>query len=227
MRPVHSVTQLPAYGPILSTPAGRYRLEASRCLSAAKTLEKHHHKNETPHYIIPFHAIELGLKAFLIKSGIDTETLRKHPYGHNLGSLYKEAAQRGLSLGDPQAAPMIDWINKWDGAKIRYEFDTARDLPTCAELSPLTEAIIAACELGPMPKGPQGQKRPADTVAAAIKTARILTGEIDEGEDDSGKDKAAQALGRKGGGARRDKLTPERRAEIAKKTAATRWSSKD
>ena len=29
-----------------------------------------------------------------------------------------------------------------------------------------------------MPKGPQGQKRPADTVAAAIKTAKILTGKI-------------------------------------------------
>jgi HEPN domain-containing protein len=147
MRPVHSVIQLPGYGRILSTPAGRYRLEASRCLSAAKTLEKHHHKNETPHYIILFHAIELGLKAFLIKSGMDTETLRNRPYGHNLRSLFKEATRQGLRLDDPQASPMIDWINKWDGAKIRYEFDTARDLPTCAELSPLAEAIIAACEL--------------------------------------------------------------------------------
>ena len=50
-----------------------------------------------------------------------------------------------------------------------------------------------------MPKGPQGQKRPADTVAGAIKTAKILTGEIEEDTDDPGKDKAAQTLGRKGG----------------------------
>src|SRR5690348_15443821 len=35
-----------------------------------------------------------------------------------------------------------------------------------------------------MPNGPQGQKRPADTVAAAIKTAKILTGEIAEDTDD-------------------------------------------
>jgi hypothetical protein len=48
-----------------------------------------------------------------------------------------------------------------------------------------------------VPKGPQGQKRPADTVAAAIKTAKILTGEIEEDTGDSGKDKGAQALGRK------------------------------
>jgi hypothetical protein len=74
-----------------------------------------------------------------------------------------------------------------------------------------------------MPKGPQGQKRPADTVAAAIKTAKILTGEIEEDTGDSGKDKDAQALGRKGGAARRDKLTPERRAEIARQAAAKRW----
>ena len=65
--------------------------------------------------------------------------------------------------------------------------------------------------------------RPADTVAAAIKTAKILTGEIEEDTGDSGKDKAAQALGRKGGAARRDKLTPERRAEIARAAAARRW----
>jgi hypothetical protein len=74
-----------------------------------------------------------------------------------------------------------------------------------------------------MPKGPQGQKRPADTVAAAIKTAKILTGEIEEDMGDSGKDKGAQALGRKGGAARREKLSPERRREIAEKAARTRW----
>jgi hypothetical protein len=31
-----------------------------------------------------------------------------------------------------------------------------------------------------MPKGPQGQKRPADTVANAIRVAKILTGEVQE-----------------------------------------------
>jgi hypothetical protein len=75
-----------------------------------------------------------------------------------------------------------------------------------------------------MPKGPQGQKRPADTAANAVRVAKILTGEIEEdtGQDD-GKDKAAQAMGKKGGAARRDKLSPERRAEIAKNAAAKRW----
>jgi hypothetical protein len=76
-----------------------------------------------------------------------------------------------------------------------------------------------------VPKGPQGQKRPADTVANAIRVAKILTGEIEEDMGDSGKDKAAQALGRKGGAARREKLSPERRAEIARKAAQKRWGA--
>jgi hypothetical protein len=76
-----------------------------------------------------------------------------------------------------------------------------------------------------MPKGPQGQKRPADTVANAIRVAKILTGEAEEDMGDSDKDEAAQSLGRRGGAARRDKLSPERRAEIARKAAATRWKS--
>jgi hypothetical protein len=54
---------------------------------------------------------------------------------------------------------------------------------------------------------------------------KILTGEIEEDIGDSGKDNAAQALGRKGGAARRDKFTPEPQAEIARKAAAKRWST--
>jgi len=39
------------------------------------------------------------------------------------------------------------------------------------------------------------------------------------------KDANAVALGRKGGKARKNKLTPERRREIASKAAQTRWSA--
>ena len=75
-----------------------------------------------------------------------------------------------------------------------------------------------------MPKGPQGQKRPADTISNAVRVAKILTGEIEEDMGDSGKDKAAQALGKKGGVARARKLTPKERSEIARKAAKARWS---
>ena len=74
-----------------------------------------------------------------------------------------------------------------------------------------------------MPKGPRGENRPADVIGAAIKVARIATGEEADTVEDDGKDKAAQALGKKGGKARADAMTPERRAEIAKRAAASRW----
>ena len=48
----------------------------------------------------------------------------------------------------------------------------------------------------------------------------------DYGPGDDGKDPAAKALGKKGGAARARNLTAERRAEIAKKAAASRWTRK-
>ena len=74
-----------------------------------------------------------------------------------------------------------------------------------------------------MPKGPTGQKRPADVIGNAVKVMRIATGEEEEEYEDDGKDPAAKALGAKGGKARSEKMTPERRTEIARKAAAARW----
>ena len=76
-----------------------------------------------------------------------------------------------------------------------------------------------------MPKGPKGEKRPADVIGAAITVAKIATGEIEEATDDDGKNKAAVELGRKGGAARAAKLSKKRRSEIAKKAAASRWKA--
>jgi hypothetical protein len=58
-------------------------------------------------------------------------------------------------------------------------------------------------------------------IGAAVKVMRIATGEEDE-ELDRAKSAAAE-LGARGGKARAAKMTPERRAEIAKKAAASRW----
>jgi hypothetical protein len=46
-----------------------------------------------------------------------------------------------------------------------------------------------------VPRGPQGQHRPADTVANEIGVAKIATGEVAEDMVDTGKDKAAQFFG--------------------------------
>ncbi|WP_225029443.1 histone H1 [Xinfangfangia pollutisoli] len=75
-----------------------------------------------------------------------------------------------------------------------------------------------------MPKGPNGEKRPADAVGLAVLIGKIATGEVEDAAPDDGKDKAAQAMGKKGGAARAASMTPERRAEIAKQAAAKRWA---
>ncbi len=78
-----------------------------------------------------------------------------------------------------------------------------------------------------MPTGPKGEKRPADVIGAAVKVARISIGEEeDTAPPDSGKDPAAVSMGKRGGAARAEAMSPERRAEIAKKAAAKRWGRK-
>lgn len=75
-----------------------------------------------------------------------------------------------------------------------------------------------------MPTGPKGEKRPADAIGNAVRVMQIATGEADEDYGSAPpKDEAAAAMGRKGAAARAAAMTPERRAEIARKAAAKRW----
>ena len=74
-----------------------------------------------------------------------------------------------------------------------------------------------------MPKGPKGEKRPADVIGNAVMIAKIATGEIVDDLEDDGKNKAAQELGRKGGKARAKNLSKKRLTEIARKAALSRW----
>lgn len=73
-----------------------------------------------------------------------------------------------------------------------------------------------------MPKGPRGEKRPADAIGRAVHIAKIATGEIED--ERPALSSAAAELGRKGGKKRAESMTPERRKEIAQKAAAKRWN---
>ena len=67
-------------------------------------------------------------------------------------------------------------------------------------------------------------KRPRDANQLAKSVVDIASGDrSDDADKDEGKDLEAAALGRKGGKARAEKLTPEQRSEIAKTAAAARW----
>jgi hypothetical protein len=76
----------------------------------------------------------------------------------------------------------------------------------------------------------RSSKRPSDANQLAKLLVDIATGEVEDSLIDpyTGKNPAAVALGRlggqKGGAARRDSLSPERRREIARAAASKRWA---
>lgn len=74
-----------------------------------------------------------------------------------------------------------------------------------------------------MPKGPEGQHRPADVVGCAIHVAKIATGEIKESTPKK-RVPARAAGGVKGSRKRSRKLSRRRRVEIARNAAQARWS---
>ena len=71
-----------------------------------------------------------------------------------------------------------------------------------------------------VPKGPQGQKRPADTVGCAVHVAKIATGEI---EDTAYKMPNKVRAGHAGARARTASTTPDERSAIARRAAKARW----
>ena len=71
-----------------------------------------------------------------------------------------------------------------------------------------------------MPKGPNGERRPADAIGLAVHVGRIATGEI---EDTKLEQPAKRRSGLAGAKARAEKLTAEERSEIARKAAGARW----
>ena len=70
---------------------------------------------------------------------------------------------------------------------------------------------------------------PRDPNQRAYETTRIALGESDEPETAPAKDPERVERGKKGGAKggklRAERLSPERRSEIAKKAAAARWGS--
>ena len=72
-----------------------------------------------------------------------------------------------------------------------------------------------------MPKGPNGERRPADGIGCAISVARIATGEE---SDDEYVSAGRRRSGLAGAKARVENTTKEERTKIAKEAALVRWS---
>jgi hypothetical protein len=71
-----------------------------------------------------------------------------------------------------------------------------------------------------MPKGPNGERRPADVIGCAVTIGRIATGEM---EDKTCPPSGRRRSGVAGAAARAKTLTREERSKIAKTAAAARW----
>jgi len=72
-------------------------------------------------------------------------------------------------------------------------------------------------------------KRPRDFSQAGKFVVDVATGQVEDREptpEEQGKDAAAVAMGRKGGTARAKAMTAEKRTEIARKAAASRWKKR-
>jgi len=71
-------------------------------------------------------------------------------------------------------------------------------------------------------------KRPRDPAQLAKLMIDIASGEVEDREptpEQRGKDPAAAALGRKGGRARAERMSPEQRRAAARKAAKSRWKA--
>lgn len=67
--------------------------------------------------------------------------------------------------------------------------------------------------------------RPRDPLALAKMVGDIATGQTEDKAPEDGKNANAANLGRLGGAARARALSPEKRTELARRAAKTRWKA--
>jgi hypothetical protein len=80
-------------------------------------------------------------------------------------------------------------------------------------------AAFGRCEQVNMPRGPKGEKRPADVIGNAVHVMRIATGEVEDTTPRPGQVRRGNA----GAEARNKTLTASERRAIAKRAAEKRW----
>ena len=129
---------------------------------------------------------------------------------------------------DPDCRYRVRWVvyDPFTGI-----FKSTKNFATEKEALYSAERFIDRRQLVWQRKMTKTPSRPRDLNQWAKRMVDIATGEAGDAPptpEEQGKDPAAVALGRrgglKGGKARAAKMTPERRSEIAKKAAASRWS---
>lgn len=72
-----------------------------------------------------------------------------------------------------------------------------------------------------MPKGPKGEKRPADVIGNAVMVMRIAKGEEENSLPSS--IRTSFEIAKSGGNGRAEKISAKVRSEIARKATEMRW----
>ena len=163
-------TSLPPEGINRNTQDGlsnTYSIIAGECLDDAKRLHKVlPDPDTTGKYIITCHALEVSLKAFLVRHGLTEIQLSRAPYGHNLNNLYNSSLKKGLRLRLSGLSPSdvkeaIELFNRYhyeykeDGLHdeaLRYalRYDAGlKVLPSCGVLIDIIEGVLNAVKENP------------------------------------------------------------------------------
>jgi hypothetical protein len=123
-----------------------------------------------------------------------------------------------MSEPETVTACFVAYETRTAGESVVSQFDSGGRQPGVHP--PAARAIVR-----PMPKGPKGERRPADVIGNAVHVMRIATGEIEDvkATPDPAKEHMRRG-GLKGGKARARKLSSAERSAIAQKAARARWS---
>lgn len=110
------------------TPHG-FLLHAREFLAAGELVLNHAPGVSLPAYFLLARSIELSFKGFLLAGGMTPQTLRVKPFGHNLGALLDEAAQRRLEdyvpLEEVETAAVKLLSHEYSGTRLGYRVSHA------------------------------------------------------------------------------------------------------
>ena len=117
---------------------------AVECFYAAQKLDDEL-QDTVGEYILIFHALELGLKAYLAKHGYSDKQLRQKPFRHDLVTLCAKAREHGLSIAVHESDALIKWLSESYNS-LRYDFTETREHPMGQVLFPIVAEVLYASQ---------------------------------------------------------------------------------
>jgi hypothetical protein len=151
--------QLDAQFPKKSEEALSFSWTASAMLSGVRSLASTDPIPNLALALLCGHGIECALKALLAQSGLNSEELRRKPYGHDLLELWKATLSKGFQIESPPPL-FLECLNQVYDAPFKLRYPNGSKgitLPTCevmkAGLEDLTKIVfLEVKEFTPWPE---------------------------------------------------------------------------